>query len=210
MVLVECKSFGKDLGKAESQAFRHIQDLAREGRTNEIPGYVIVSDFARITLHDLEPEDQHALPLSDNRPVATIEFPLSLSATPLCGVGNSCLPFFRGRCPRLLTSPPYGVGCKTCVLVHCSVPIPSWSFPLSIFRTGPKQRPRTSEFGLNSSLALKPPKDMLVMPRAILFPMGLAVPLVNFVRSQQMDKSLSVQMASEINGRYSTIPMDPP
>jgi len=77
VVLVEHKSFGKDLGKAESQAFRYIQDLAREGRTKEIPRYVIVSDFGRIALHDLEPEDQRALPLFDNRRVATIEFPLA-------------------------------------------------------------------------------------------------------------------------------------
>ena len=76
-VLVEHKSFGKDLGKAESQAFRYIQDLARDGRDKEIPRYVIVSDFARIALHDLEPEDQLNLPLFNNRRVATIEFPLA-------------------------------------------------------------------------------------------------------------------------------------
>jgi hypothetical protein len=77
VVLVEHKSFGKDLGKAESQAFRYLQDLAREGRENEIPRYVIVSDFARIALHDLEPEDPRHLPLFDNRRVATLEFPLA-------------------------------------------------------------------------------------------------------------------------------------
>ena len=77
IVLVEHKSLGKDLGKAESQAFRYIQDLAREGRVDEIPRYVIVSDFARIALHDLEPEDQRELPLFNNRRVATIEFPLA-------------------------------------------------------------------------------------------------------------------------------------
>ncbi len=77
IVLVEHKSLGKDLGKAESQAFRYIQDLAREGRVNEIPRYVIVSDFARIALHDLEPEEQLNLPLFNNRRVATIEFPLA-------------------------------------------------------------------------------------------------------------------------------------
>jgi MmeI, DNA-methyltransferase domain/MmeI, N-terminal domain/MmeI, helicase spacer domain/MmeI, target recognition domain len=76
-VLVEHKSFGKDLGKAESQAFRYIQDLAREGRVKEIPRYVIVSDFARIALHDLEPEEQRGLPLFEGRRVATIEFPLA-------------------------------------------------------------------------------------------------------------------------------------
>jgi len=77
VVLVEHKSFGKDLGKAESQAFRYLQDLAREGRTNESPRYVIVSDFARVALHDLEPDDQRHLPLFDNRRVATVEFPLA-------------------------------------------------------------------------------------------------------------------------------------
>ncbi len=77
IVLVEHKSFGKDLGKAESQAFRYIQDLAREGRTNEIPRYVIVSDFARLALHDLEPEEQKDLPLFAGRRVASLEFPLA-------------------------------------------------------------------------------------------------------------------------------------
>jgi hypothetical protein len=77
VVLVEHKSLGKDLGNAESQAFRYIQDLARERRMDEIPRYVIASDFARIALHDLEPEDQRHLPLFDKWRVATIEFPLS-------------------------------------------------------------------------------------------------------------------------------------
>src|SRR2546426_8344671 len=77
VVLVEHKSSGEDLGHAKSQAFRYIQDLAREGRHSEIPRYVIVSDFARFALHDLEPEDQKALPLFDNRRVFTDEFALA-------------------------------------------------------------------------------------------------------------------------------------
>ena len=77
VALVEHKSFGKDLGKAESQAFRYIQDLAREGRAKEIPRYVIVSDFARMALHDLEPDDQAGLPLFVGRRVATVQFPLA-------------------------------------------------------------------------------------------------------------------------------------
>lgn len=76
-LLVEHKSYGKDLGKAESQAFRYIQDLAREGREDEIPRYVIVSDFARIALYDLEPEDSEDLPLFNDRRVLTLEFPLT-------------------------------------------------------------------------------------------------------------------------------------
>ena len=51
--------------------------MAREGRHQEIPRYVIVSDFARVALHDLEPEDQQHLPLFDNRRVATLQFPLT-------------------------------------------------------------------------------------------------------------------------------------
>src|SRR6266852_1185204 len=76
-VLIEHKSRGEDLGNAESQAFRYLRDLARDGRMDDIPRYVIVSDFARIALHDLEPEDQRPLPLFDGRRVATIEFPLA-------------------------------------------------------------------------------------------------------------------------------------
>ena len=77
-LIVEHKSFGLDLGKAESQAFRYVQDLARdETRSHEIPRYIIVSDFARVALHDLEPEDQRGLPLFDQRRAATVEFPLA-------------------------------------------------------------------------------------------------------------------------------------
>jgi hypothetical protein len=74
--LVEHKSLGQDLGKAESQAFQYIQDLVRQGRMDEVPRYVIVSDFARIALHDLEPEEQLDLPLFHGLRVHTLEFPL--------------------------------------------------------------------------------------------------------------------------------------
>jgi hypothetical protein len=77
VLLVEHKSFGEDLGKAKAQAFNYIQDLANEGRHAEIPRYIIISDFARIALHDLEPEEQRDLPLFDKRRGTTIEFPLA-------------------------------------------------------------------------------------------------------------------------------------
>ena len=49
IMLVEHKSFGEDLEKAETQAFQYIRDLARDpARHDEIPRYIIVSDFARI------------------------------------------------------------------------------------------------------------------------------------------------------------------
>ena len=63
VLLVEHKSRGKSLDKAEAQAMDYIQALKNEGRDVEIPRYVIVSDFARVALHDLE-ED------------ATVEFTL--------------------------------------------------------------------------------------------------------------------------------------
>ena len=58
VLLAEHKSRGKDLGKAHSQAMQYVQDLVNEGRTDEVPRYLVVSDFARIALHDLEAETQ--------------------------------------------------------------------------------------------------------------------------------------------------------
>ncbi|NCD35097.1 MAG: class I SAM-dependent DNA methyltransferase [Spartobacteria bacterium] len=58
VLLAEHKSAGRDLEKAKGQAFDYIQDLAREGRTQDSPRYVIVSNFARVHLYDLEAADQ--------------------------------------------------------------------------------------------------------------------------------------------------------
>lgn len=65
MLLAEHKSRGKDLGKAHSQAIDYIQSLEREHRGDEVPQYVIVSDFARIALHDLEENTSVAFPLAE-------------------------------------------------------------------------------------------------------------------------------------------------
>lgn len=65
MLLAEHKSAGKDLGKAHSQAMEYIQSLTNEGRGDEAPRYVIVSDFARIALHDLEEDETFELPLGE-------------------------------------------------------------------------------------------------------------------------------------------------
>ncbi len=56
-LLAEHKSHGKSLEKAASQAFEYIHNLKNENRDDEIPRYVIVSDFAKIVLYDLEPEE---------------------------------------------------------------------------------------------------------------------------------------------------------
>jgi hypothetical protein len=77
MLLVEHKSAGHDLSRAQSQAFDYIQALINEGRLDEIPRYVIVSDFARIALYDLEPDERKDLQLFAGRRLASLEFPLA-------------------------------------------------------------------------------------------------------------------------------------
>ncbi len=74
-VLVEHKSLGKSFDKAECQAFDYIQALCNEGREEECPRYVILSDYKRIKLFDLEPDDC-ALPLVDKTHCAEYEFEL--------------------------------------------------------------------------------------------------------------------------------------
>jgi hypothetical protein len=76
-VLGEHKSAGKPLDKAASQAFHYIQELASSGRHEEIPRYVIVSDFQNIVLYDLEPDEQLDLPLFQGIHVVECAFPLS-------------------------------------------------------------------------------------------------------------------------------------
>ena len=61
-LLAEHKSAGKDLSKAQSQAFQYIQELKNAGRDEEIPRYVILSDFRRIALFDLEAAESPAAP----------------------------------------------------------------------------------------------------------------------------------------------------
>ena len=76
-LLVEHKSFGEDLAPAKSQAFEYIEDLTREQRWDEIPRYVLVSDFAHFVLYDLEPEEQRGLPLFAGRRFERHYFTLS-------------------------------------------------------------------------------------------------------------------------------------
>ncbi|MGL6226943.1 MAG: class I SAM-dependent DNA methyltransferase [Thermoguttaceae bacterium] len=67
-LLAEHKSRGKSLEKAASQAFEYIQNLTSDGRNDEIPRYIIVSNFATIVLYDLEPDEGDA---------EKLEFPLA-------------------------------------------------------------------------------------------------------------------------------------
>ena len=52
-LLIEHKSLGKDLDKAYAQAIDYFPGLKPE----ELPRYVLVCDFERFELHDLEPEE---------------------------------------------------------------------------------------------------------------------------------------------------------
>ena len=65
VLLAEHKSAGKDLGKAASQAFDYVQSLIRENRTDEVPRYIIISDFVHVVLHDLEANTSHQFALAE-------------------------------------------------------------------------------------------------------------------------------------------------
>jgi hypothetical protein len=54
-LLVEHKSRGEDLTVAEGQAFDYATALVTEGRADEAPKYILVSDFEHVALFDLEP-----------------------------------------------------------------------------------------------------------------------------------------------------------
>jgi hypothetical protein len=53
-LLVEHKSLGKPLDVAQSQAMAYIRGLKDAGRDDDIPRYVVLSDFASLALHDLD------------------------------------------------------------------------------------------------------------------------------------------------------------
>ncbi len=64
-LLVEHKSLGKSLDKSHAQAMEYIQGLKTAGRDEEIPRYVVVSDFAKIALHDLDDDTTAEFPLAE-------------------------------------------------------------------------------------------------------------------------------------------------
>ena len=75
-LIVEHKSAGQDLDKAKSQAYEYALGLIEEDRTKEVPRYIVVSDFKRFALHDLEPETKRAKSRQqEGKP--SVEFPLS-------------------------------------------------------------------------------------------------------------------------------------
>lgn len=66
--IVEHKSKGQDLGKAHAQGMDYVRGLIDSGREKECPRWLIVSDFQRIAIHDLEPEQDPDLPLFTRLP----------------------------------------------------------------------------------------------------------------------------------------------
>ncbi len=60
-LIAEHKSLGKDLDSAYKQALEYFEGLAER----DLPRYVIVSDFARIRLHDLDTDTRTEFPLKD-------------------------------------------------------------------------------------------------------------------------------------------------
>ncbi len=56
-LIAEHKSRGGNLSRAHTQAADYIQNLINTDRGEEAPQYILVSDFARFALHDLEAPD---------------------------------------------------------------------------------------------------------------------------------------------------------
>jgi hypothetical protein len=61
VLLVEHKSQGKDLARAYTQAVDYFEGIAER----DLPRYVLVSDFARFRLHDLDSGAEHDFDLKD-------------------------------------------------------------------------------------------------------------------------------------------------
>jgi hypothetical protein len=57
VLIAEHKSRGRDLDKAHTQAVDYINELVNDGREDQAPRYIVVSDFARLAIHDLTPPD---------------------------------------------------------------------------------------------------------------------------------------------------------
>ncbi len=98
VLIAEHKSAGKDLAKAKSQALEYVQALISSGRKAEVPRYLIISDFARIALHDLEGDCTAVFNLEDfpkhvrlfgfllgQENVALIQTPIDIAAAELLG-----------------------------------------------------------------------------------------------------------------------------
>ena len=60
-LLVEHKSRGQDLDKATSQAFDYLVNIKDE----DLPKFVLISDFARFRLYDLDEDKEFEFPIEE-------------------------------------------------------------------------------------------------------------------------------------------------
>ncbi|MDR1145224.1 MAG: hypothetical protein LBK71_03700, partial [Verrucomicrobiales bacterium] len=78
VMLVEHKSRGADIDTAQQQAIGYVHDLAADGRHNDLPRFIVLCDFARFRIIDLDPQDHRlGLPLFDDHQYHLTEFTLS-------------------------------------------------------------------------------------------------------------------------------------
>jgi hypothetical protein len=83
VLLAEHKSRGEDLGRAHAQASQYIIDLQTEGRGEEIPRYLLVSDFEHIVVHDLETDRRVDIKVSElHRHIRDLEFIAGINRKP--------------------------------------------------------------------------------------------------------------------------------
>jgi hypothetical protein len=64
-LLAESKSRGESLDKAHTQANAYVRDLINEGRQEEVPQFIIVTDFARVAIHNLDDDTSFDFPTSE-------------------------------------------------------------------------------------------------------------------------------------------------
>ena len=75
-LLAEHKSAGADLSQAQAQGMDYVRALKDSGRDKESPRWLIVSDFTRMAVHDLEPDEDPSVALAQRLP-PTISFPVA-------------------------------------------------------------------------------------------------------------------------------------
>lgn len=83
VLLAEHKSRGEDLGRAHAQAEQYIIDLQTEDRGEELPRYLLVSDFESIVVHDLDTDRRVDVKVAElHRHIRDLEFIAGIDRKP--------------------------------------------------------------------------------------------------------------------------------
>lgn len=83
VLLAEHKSRGEDLDRAHTQASQYIIDLQTVQRGDEIPRYILVSDFERIVVHDLDTDRRTDIKVAElHRHIRDLEFIAGIDRKP--------------------------------------------------------------------------------------------------------------------------------